>query len=315
MPRVSVIIPTYNSARFISSAVSSVLGQSYKDYEIIIVDDGSADATREVTAKFGNKVLYLYQSNAGPAAARNLGLSRATGEFVAYLDADDLWYPQKLEKQVAFLSAHKSYGIVHSDIDVIDENDRVIQPRFNQQTGRTVPAGYCTMQLLHESHVQTLTVMARRVWVDKVGRFDERLKGTEDYLQWILVSMEGAAVGYVDESLAMYRRTNGSISSSSRWMCGEFIKMFEILLKEKDLAFRYGTEAVDIVRYRLLCLGRELAYFERSEGMREIARRRLFSLIKSWPLRVDLYVELLKACVPAGVASKIQTLKVGVWEG
>ena len=309
MPRVSVIIPTYNCARFLGRALNSVLGQTYGDYEIILVDDGSTDATQEVVTRFSGEVRYLYKTNSGPASARNFALSRARGELIAYLDADDMWYPQKLERQVAFLNANKQHALVHSEIDVIDDNDRVIHQRFNQETGRKVPQGYCTMQLLRESHIQTLTVLVRREYVDKIGNFDERLKGTEDYLQWILVTMEGAAVGYIDEPLATYRRTTGSISSSPRWMCEELIKMFEILLREKGLARRCGTEGVEIVRDRLCSLGFELAYRERAEGQADMARRRLVNLIRNHPSRVNLYVQLLKACVPSNVVSRFQVRK------
>jgi glycosyltransferase involved in cell wall biosynthesis len=117
MPRVSVIIPTFNCARFLGRAIETALTQTYRDYELIVVDDGSTDETREVVASFGSKLRYLYQPNGGVYSARNLALSSANGELVAYLDADDMWYPHKLDTQVAFLDAHKECGLVHSDPD------------------------------------------------------------------------------------------------------------------------------------------------------------------------------------------------------
>src|SRR5678815_4002115 len=113
MPRVSVIIPTFNCARFLCQAINSALSQTYTDYEIIVVDDGSTDETGNLITQYGSKIVYLYQSNGGVSSARNLALSRSSGEFIAYLDADDLWYPKKKKKQVAFLDSHKECGFVH----------------------------------------------------------------------------------------------------------------------------------------------------------------------------------------------------------
>jgi len=306
MPRVSVIVPAFNCARFLGEAVRSALGQTYGDHEIIVADDGSTDDTQEVVGRCGGGVLYLHQPNRGPSAARNLALSRAGGEFVAYLDADDMWYPDKLERQVAFLDTNRRHALVHGEIDVIDERNQVIQRRFNQRTGRGIPRGNCTLELLRASHVQTLTVMVRREYVDRVGLFDERLRCNEDYLQWILVSMEGGSVGYIEEPLAMYRRTNGSLSSNPRSMCVELMKMFEILLNEKCLGERGGAEAVEVVRSRLYELGRALAYLERTGGQAHQARRRLVGLIRERPLEPSLYVDLLKACVPSVLERKLR---------
>src|SRR5215212_10925703 len=102
MPLVSVIIPAYNAGRTITAAVGSVLAQTFRDYEIVVADDGSTDDTGQCVARFGERVTYLRQDNAGPASARNLALRHATGKYVAFLDADDVWLPRKLERQIAY---------------------------------------------------------------------------------------------------------------------------------------------------------------------------------------------------------------------
>src|SRR5207245_1158742 len=154
--------------------------------------------TCDVVASFGQKIRYFYQANKGLSAARNLGLSRASGDLIAYLDADDMWYPHKLERQVAFLNAHAESGLVHSDVTVIDEVDQVIHRRFNRETGRPVPQGFCLMDLLRRCHVQIPSVLERRINIERVGAFDERLKSLEDYFRWITLAMEGMAFGYID---------------------------------------------------------------------------------------------------------------------
>src|SRR4051812_26302017 len=112
-PLVSVVIATYNSGRFVGQAVRSVLAQTYRPFEIVVVDDGSTDDTAGVLAGYRDGVRYVYQENRGPAAARNRGIAEAAGELVAFLDADDEWHPEKLSRQWEALSASPRAGLVH----------------------------------------------------------------------------------------------------------------------------------------------------------------------------------------------------------
>ena len=99
-PKVSVVIPTYNSSQFIVETLESVFAQTYKDYEIIVVDDGSTDNTKEVLQPYTSRIKYIYKENGGPASARNVGIKSAQGEYIAFLDSDDRWLPEKLEKHI-----------------------------------------------------------------------------------------------------------------------------------------------------------------------------------------------------------------------
>jgi glycosyltransferase involved in cell wall biosynthesis len=285
----------------------SALEQTYTNYEIILADDGSTDDTRDVVMSYSPKVRYMYQPNRGLSAARNLALSAATGDLIAYLDADDMWYPQKLEKQVRFLDENPHCGLVHTDVDVIDDDGQVVRRRFNHTPPREVPQGHCLLELLRLSHMQVLTVLVRHELVRKAGFFDERLRGVQDYFQWILVAMEGQTFGYIDEPLALYRWRAGSLSSSTRRTHEDLVTMFHILLTEKALERRCGPEAVQIVRGRLYELSRELAYLDRLEGETGRARRRLVGLIKEWPRRLALYSDLLKACISPALAARLRT--------
>ena len=143
MPRVSVIIPTYNCARFLGKTIDSALRQTYRDFEVILVDDGSTDDTQALMARYSDSVHYVYQSNQGASAARNLAIGHSGGEFIAYLDADDLWSPEKLARQVEYLDTHPTCGFVHTEVSVIDEQDQTLHFLFNQETGRAVPKGRC----------------------------------------------------------------------------------------------------------------------------------------------------------------------------
>src|SRR5688572_29661754 len=210
MPRVSIIIPSFNCAEFLPRAVASVYAQTYSDYEVIVVDDGSTDGTRELVGQWEGKIRYFYQSNRGVSAARNLAVSKASGQFLAYLDADDVYYPNRLEAQVAFLDAHPDCGLVHSDVSIVDESDRVIIRSFNRETPRLPPKGNCLIDLLQRGHIQMASVMERRICFDRAGGFEERLSNSEDYLHFIQIALHGYAIGYIDEPLAMYRRRANS---------------------------------------------------------------------------------------------------------
>lgn len=116
MPRVSIQIPVYNSGRFIGKALDSILAQTYQDYEIIVIDDGSVDDTAEIVSKY-SEVKYLYQEHSGVSVARNKAIQMAEGEFVAFLDADDMWAPEKLEKQVSYLDAHPECSMIFTKVE------------------------------------------------------------------------------------------------------------------------------------------------------------------------------------------------------
>lgn len=305
MPRVSVIIPSYNCARYLGRAIDSARAQTYKDYEILVVDDGSTDDTKDVAMQYGRKVTYLYQQNRGVSAARNHAILKANGELLAYLDADDMWYPEKLERQVAFLDVHQECGMVHSEMSVINEQDEILHLRFYEETKRSVPQGHCVQQLLMRCHIQPLTVVERRSSFDRVGGFDERLRVAEDYLHWIMIAAEGQALGYMAEPLGKYRWRTGSLIGNRPRLLEDYVRICDILLHEKPIAARHGEECADILRARSYKVQRELAYLDRIEGRNESARRRLASLIKKRPSQFELYVDLLKAYLPASLFSTV----------
>ena len=297
MPRVSVVIPTYNCARFIERTIDSALRQTYRDFELIVVDDGSTDDTQAVVARFGKSVRYVYQTNQGASAARNAAVARAGGEYLAYLDADDLWIPEKLALQVGYLDAHPTCGFVHSEVSVIDEQDHVLRSHFNQETGRAVPQGRCLRDVLLRSHIQTLTVMERRTAFEKAGGFDLRLPIAQDYWHWILVVLADYEVGYMPEPLGQYRWRTGSLMSSQRRLLDDFSKIYEMLLTERDIEQTHGADIGEIVKAQLYAAERQLAYVERRECSSAVARRRLRRLIRRWPLQIELYMDLLKTYV------------------
>ncbi|MGA8180447.1 MAG: glycosyltransferase [Desulfobacterales bacterium] len=182
-PRVSVIIPTYNRARIIEEAVDSVLAQDYKDFELIIVDDGSQDNTSEVLAAYGNGASILFQKNKGVSAARNRGISEASGKLIAFLDSDDLWLPQKLSAQVEFFDQRPEALICQTE-EIWLRNGIRINPKHRHKK----PSGMIFEPSLKLCLVSPSAVMIRRDLLDTTGGFDETLPACEDYDLWLRIS-------------------------------------------------------------------------------------------------------------------------------
>ena len=166
-PLVSVITPTFNRERTITQAVESVLAQSYPNWELIIIDDGSRDSTREKLAGYldDSRIQYHFQENQGQSIARNLALHYARGELVCFLDSDDLWVPEKLERQVALMEAHPEVDVLHSDEIMIDEQGRELSRKNMRRY-----SGRIARQMLVDNSVSINTVMARRKCFDAHGR-------------------------------------------------------------------------------------------------------------------------------------------------
>jgi glycosyltransferase involved in cell wall biosynthesis len=157
-PLVSVIVPTYNYAEFIGEAIKSVLDQTIQDFEILVIDDGSTDNTKEVVLSFGDKVRYFYQSQQGPAKARNKGIVESKGEYIAFLDADDVWLPSKLEKQVNLFRSNPKLGMVVTDNFLFD--DAGIYREYVNKKGYLI-TGDVVANIFINSGVVTPTVMVR----------------------------------------------------------------------------------------------------------------------------------------------------------
>jgi len=214
MERVSVIIPTYNRAAYIAEAIRSVQAQTYPALEIIVADDGSTDDTPAIVARFGDAITYVPLPHRGqPAATRNTGLREASGEFVAFLDSDDLFLPNKLELQLAALEAHPQAGLVYSNGHYF--RDDPAQPTGYALDGLPTPSGDVLAELLRGNVVASpAVVLIRRTCLDVVGMLDENpdFFGVEDYDLWLRIAAQFSVV-YAPGDVAAIRRHKQSISA------------------------------------------------------------------------------------------------------
>jgi glycosyltransferase involved in cell wall biosynthesis len=206
-PVVDVVIPAYNSAATLNAAIESVFAQTYRDFRIIVVDDGSTDETQRVLAHYADRCICLQQANAGAAAARNRGISAGTGEYVAFLDADDLWYAEKLAQQIAVLSSKPETGLVCSDF-AIEGGSWATASQFSRIF---VPDdGHMFAELVKECIIFTSTVLVRRRVLEDVGLFNESLPICEDMNLWLRVAAR-YDVAAVREVLVTRRNRKGSL--------------------------------------------------------------------------------------------------------
>jgi glycosyltransferase involved in cell wall biosynthesis len=211
---VTVVVPTYNNGHLIGDALTSVLAQTARPEVVIVIDDGSTDDTADRVARFSTHVRYIHQLNQGVAAARNRGQREARSEFVAFLDADDVWHPRKLEIQLSFLHARPDFGLLGTGTYPWTGGATREWPG-EPGAARLVPVPW--ERLVVRNAFATSSVVVRRAVLDRVGEFDTRLQGPEDHDLWLRVA-EATPTGNVDFPLTGYRDVPGSLSKHARRM-------------------------------------------------------------------------------------------------
>ena len=221
---ITCIVPVCNGERYLGKALDSILAQTYRPVEVIVVDDGSTDGTAAVAARFGQQLRYFKQSNQGPAEARNAGIRMAVGEFIAFLDADDLWHPEKLDRQIARFHARPEldYCVAHAQNFWSAEMDAEAEKFQQHRISRPLP-GYVTG-----------TLLARRAIFDAVGLFNPGL-AHGDSTDWFLRAAEHGAVMEVLSDVLLFRRLHPA--NRSRVFAGrsrdEFLRLLKLSLDRK----------------------------------------------------------------------------------
>lgn len=209
--KVSVVIPTYNSVRFVTEAIDSVLNQTFQDFEILVVDDGSKDETGEVLAeKYGDSIRYLYKENGGVSSARNYGIENAKGKYIAFLDADDVWMPEKLGKQIAVMEADEEIGLCYVSTQKVDEDLNFLNTIEAKEYD-----DFCEALLLNLNIVagSCSSAMVRRDIISQTDGFDAKFSTYADWEFWLRLSLL-TKFAPVKEELVKYRVVKGSMSSN-----------------------------------------------------------------------------------------------------
>lgn len=288
-PRVSVVIATRNRVELLGEAIRSVLRQTFREFEVIVCDDGSTDGTEALARSFGPPVRYLKLEHTGrPGAPRNRGVEAARGELVAFLDDDDLWEPEKLAMQLALLEREPTLGLVYTGRQVLLPDGSRSEPVLPSSGKR--PTGLLDLALSARfPHV--CTVLIRRDLLRRVGGFDESMATAED-LDLMLRLARVARAGCVREPLAVVRRRSGTLSERSGALAfRNAVNVLEAQLRANDLTFAQRLRC----RATLSRLNEGLAARLAEEGDGAAAHRESLRALRYGPLRPSAWVGAVRA--------------------
>jgi glycosyltransferase involved in cell wall biosynthesis len=233
-PLVSVIIPAYDVAEFIGDALDSVFAQTFTDYEVIVINDGSPDTPRleQALAPYMSRIVYLKQENRGVSAARNNGIVAARGSLIAFLDGDDVWLPNYLEVQVKRIQADPTIDVLYPNALMFGgssesgEEFMTICPSSGEVTFERL--------LLQECNVSNCSI-ARKETLVRAGLFDESLRSVEDFDLWLRVIKAGGRIAYHRDVLARYRRRAGSLTADPIWLSEHILEVLRKVRQREDL--------------------------------------------------------------------------------
>ena len=276
MATVDIIIPAFNAARYLPAAIESVISQTFDDWQILLVDDGSTDNTQEIVNSFldrlGPKIKYIKQENRGVSAARNTAILASKAEFLALLDADDMWMPCRLSESLKVLVERPQAGLCYGLITSIDPDGRLgnsWEGNLSNAAGHIAPQIY-----LRAVELPSPTITIRRICIDEVGIFDESLRVTEDRDLWLRIALR-YEVAFVPKVLALYRMSPSSLTTDPK-------RMLEAQLK--FIHKHYGAEGCGL-RSRQAALAR--SYKQQAENLK--MRGRAWAALRSSLRAVALY--------------------------
>jgi len=226
-PFISVIIPCYKTAQTMRQTIDSVLDQGRQDIEVVVVNDGSPDEVREIALSYGDKIRYFEQENGGISSARALGISKATGEFLHFLDSDDFLLEDSYEKYVTALQEDETIDVIYSNWIMADEEGHHLYRIRAEEIGSDT-----ALELFRQNRLANLATLSRARLVRELGGFDGEISGSEDWDLWIRLARQGARFKQLDQYTCVYRWRMGSLSRSFLPM---WLSLRSIQTKHHDL--------------------------------------------------------------------------------
>jgi glycosyltransferase involved in cell wall biosynthesis len=300
-PRVSAILATYDGERFVRRTIESVLAQDHADLELVVCDDGSRDGTREVLRSFGSRLVLVEQRNSGVSAARNAAAARATGEFYAFVDQDDLWEPNRVSAQLELFAREPGLGFAYADSWIVDGEGVVTGRRrehLDYRRGRAFDA------LLEGNFVPIETLLVPAAVFREVGGFDPRVRYLEDWELCLRIARR-YPIDYVPQPLARYRIHDANMSWNMEAILGEYAQLLAALPEAMpDLDQAERAHVARVVRRRHA----ELAWYAVKRRDFELARRWLAQARPVRPrglgLKIAVFGALLRA-LPKPLATSL----------
>ncbi|HUY27673.1 MAG TPA: glycosyltransferase [Candidatus Binataceae bacterium] len=302
--RVTVIVPVYNGAATVAAALDSILAQSFTDFEIVAVDDGSNDDSLAVLERYRPRITVLSERNRGPSAARNLGVRNSSGEYLGFLDADDLWLPEFLERTVALLDTDPASVLVYTDLELADSTGAAMGARLIGK--RAVPTMHDMLERLWP--ILPSSVVMRRGAFERAGGFPEELTSFEDVYFWLLAREQGD-FRYIEEPLARWRfalfpaplKPAGGQEAAGR--------IFDQMLQR-----RYGVRGLAHVAARERAPRSILGYIglhALARGDRLGARRAFGAALRMDPWRLRNYLRYARTFLPGAIARALSGTRAG----
>ncbi len=295
MPKVSVIIPTHNRAEFLRVAITSVLNQTYQDFEIIVVDDASTDKTREIVQTFNDgKIKYVrHKVNKGDAGSRNTGILNSRGDYLALLDDDDEWLPEKLQMQVDVLtnSSTKVGGVYTGKMNVDGATGKILEI-FSPERGLN-----SFEEIFASNVINTSSILVKRECIEKVGLFDERMPCGSDYDMWIRIA-EHFHFEYIKEPLVIYHVHKQKLSTNLTLV----LQGWEMVLEKYDKFFISNKGTYSRLYY-------DLGLHYSLNGDAEKSRKAFFKAIELRPLGIKHYLALAISLTGSSVLKQFVEIK------
>jgi len=301
MPQVSVIIPVYNGEKYIEEALESVFTQTFQDFEVIVINDGSTDGTEQRLAKYFPRIRYLLQDNQGQSASRKVGLELAKGSLIAFLDADDVWLPKKLERQVEFTHTHPEYGIVTTDQECF-RGDEVVCPSYKGLF--EIANGFILEKIIFGHWISASAALIRRECFDKVEFYSsEPPEFSEDWLMWMQIAAY-YPVHFIDEVLV--RRRLHAANASYQREEGQFQSLLRNLeiLREKIPQLKARPDLINEAAFRI-CFNRGLGDLRAVRLPR--AREKLRRAVGYKPYSFKALLLLAVSYLPSSVLGAIKS--------
>lgn len=260
-PLVTVVTPAYNAGPYIKDTIESVLRQTYRNFELFIVDDGSTDNTADVIRTFSDpRIKYVYQKNSGQSAARNAAIAAARGTYIALLDADDLFYPEKLARQVAYMEAYPDCDFCYCKIYHFMSE----APSVRYYLAMEHPSGYLFDRLLVTNFINPLSVMVRKTVFEKHGAFEPKFPWADEQFLWLKLSYRKVKFGYLDEALGQCRLHQGSFTTrpsyfeQSQEQCLQIFGLMRSWMSEEEIK-KYDIARLEEKTRRNIKIGKLIA--------------------------------------------------------
>ena len=260
--------------QYVSDAIASCLNQTYDNREIIVIDDGSKDNTRRVVSRFGKAVSYYYQRNSGVSAARNLGIKKAKGHYISFLDADDIWLPSKLERQIAAINNNPSIRAISCGYIFMNENGKIIKKRVVRANYKNRKDQYRAISIWQLIPGSSSGMLLQRECFHKAGLFDEALFIGEDWDMWIRIA-EFSQIHYIEDVLAIFRIRERS--DEVRSIQNDQLRSEEVIVQNVKKRYRNRAYAALYARLGSSCL---------SACKFNLAIHFLYKSLLKWPLPI-----------------------------